>query len=339
MFGRTLVGRIPRTIAVWGRRSTLPPNRPLSSDEHETGQSTHLPAVVPAFFPYIVHSLEAAIAFQFANEGFVPAVRTAADQPPVDLSRVFFAPTWKVLRRDLNGLKLLASLKWRMRRAFRRNQPLHFYFNYWVYTTPNKECVIEVETGRSFTFKELNELSNKYANYFRERGLQRGDVVALFMENSADFFALWLGLSKLGVVTAWINTHLKQELLAHSLHTAHTHTIVTTSQLLPSLLTTIDEGLLPKDTTEIITVGPNNHSFPDLTVEAQDTSEPPIPKGLNFESTLCYIYTSGTTGNPKAAIVKHFRYHFMTLASGSAFGIRGTDRIYISEKRCLIIRK
>ncbi|KAI6229717.1 AMP-binding enzyme [Aphelenchoides fujianensis] len=297
MFGRTLAGRIPRTIAVWGRRTTvsssnLPPHRPPPSDEHEAGQSIRLPAVVPAFFPYFVHSLEAAIAFQFANEGFVPA--------------------------------------WRMRHAFRRNQPLHIYFNYWVHTTPKKQCVIEVETGRSFTFKELNELSNKYANYFRERGLQRGDVVALFMENSADFFALWLGLSKLGVVTAWINTNLKQEPLAHSLHTAHTYTIVTTRQLLPSLLTTIDEGLLPKDTTEILTVGPNDHSLSDLTVEAQDTSEPPVPKGLNFESTLCYIYTSGTTGYPKAAIVKHFRYYFMTLASGSAFGIRGTDRIYIT---------
>lgn len=30
------------------------------------------------------------------------------------------------------------------------------------------------------------------------QGYKHGDVVALFMENNIDFFALWLGLSKVG---------------------------------------------------------------------------------------------------------------------------------------------
>lgn len=37
---------------------------------------------------------------------------------------------------------------------------------------------------------------NKYANFFDAEGYKNGDVVSLFMENGIDFFAIWLGLSK-----------------------------------------------------------------------------------------------------------------------------------------------
>ncbi len=33
----------------------------------------------------------------------------------------------------------------------------------------------------------------------------------------------------------------------------------------------------------------------------------PVPVG--FKDNLMYIYTSGTTGMPKAALIKHSRYH------------------------------
>ncbi|KAI6232036.1 hypothetical protein M3Y95_00444500 [Aphelenchoides besseyi] len=233
---------------------------------------------------------------------------------------------WDVMRRDLKGLMLLATVKWRMREAFRRNKPLHYYFLHWVHNEPSKQCIYEVETGRSFTFAELNKLANRYANYFHEQGFRRGDVVALFMENNADFFALWLGLSKLGIITAWVNSQLKLEPLAHSVNTAHATTVVTTPTLLSTLRTTISEGLLPRDT-QVLSIGKSDvySDVLDLCELTHDETEPPIPFGI-----LCYIYTSGTTGNPKAAVIKHFRYFFLTQATGYAFDIRNSDRIYIT---------
>ncbi|KAI6173172.1 Long-chain-acyl-CoA synthetase family protein [Aphelenchoides besseyi] len=223
---------------------------------------------------------------------------------------------WDVMKRDfkfvcvfyghyqmlIRGLMLLGTVKWRMRQAFRRNKPLHYYFLHWVHNEPSKQCIYEVETGRSFTFAELNKLANRYANYFHEQGFRRGDVIALFMENNADFFALWLGLSKLGIITAWVNSQLKLEPLAHSVNTAHATTIVTTPTLLSTLRTTISEGLLPRDT-QVLSVGKSEvyGDILDLCELTHDETEPSIPFGHNFESILCYIYTSGTTGNPKAA--------------------------------------
>lgn len=46
---------------------------------------------------------------------------------------------------------------------------------------------------------------------------QKGDCVAIFMENRPEFIGLWLGLSKIGVISALINTNLKGEPLKHSI--------------------------------------------------------------------------------------------------------------------------
>jgi acyl-CoA synthetase (AMP-forming)/AMP-acid ligase II len=41
------------------------------------------------------------------------------------------------------------------------------------------------------------------------RGFRKGDVVALFMMNRPEFVATWMGLAKVGVVTAFLNHNLR----------------------------------------------------------------------------------------------------------------------------------
>ena len=62
---------------------------------------------------------------------------------------------------------------------------------------------------------QIDEFSNNIANTFYNAGLRKGDAVALMMDNSPEFVSTWLGLSKIGVVTALINTNLRQTSLAH----------------------------------------------------------------------------------------------------------------------------
>uniref|UniRef100_A0A1I7SDC3 Very long-chain fatty acid transport protein n=1 Tax=Bursaphelenchus xylophilus TaxID=6326 RepID=A0A1I7SDC3_BURXY len=235
----------------------------------------------------------------------------------------------KTLPRDLKGLALLLRVKWTMHQGFKRNKPLHYYFLDHVKQHPNKECVVEVETGRKFTFSQLNGLANKYANAYKKVSNEK--QIAIFLENSADFFACWLGLSKLGVITAWINSNLKAEPLAHSIKVAKTDIVLTSTSLLPTLLKTIDSGLLPQNliiyTIDKPVDNGRSKSIQDL---LQDPTEPEPNNDINFQSVLCYIYTSGTTGNPKPAIIKHFRYFFIAMGSGKSFGVTPDERIYIT---------
>ena len=74
---------------------------------------------------------------------------------------------------------------------------------------PDKVAIIF--EGRQITFRELDVLSNQIANVLRSNGLRHGDAVAMFMENSLEYVAVFLGLSKIGVTGEFIS--LEQNLL------------------------------------------------------------------------------------------------------------------------------
>ena len=87
--------------------------------------------------------------------------------------------------------------------------------------------IISADTGEMWTFRDMDEYSNRVANFFYYGvpcgghphgsagggggGFHRGDVVALFMENKPKYVAFVIGLAKIGVTAALINCNLTQE--------------------------------------------------------------------------------------------------------------------------------
>ena len=74
--------------------------------------------------------------------------------------------------------------------------------------------------GRTVTYGELDAMANRFANWGQTLNLRRGQTVALFMPNRLEYFVIWYGLSKIGVVTALINNQLTGSALAHCLNIA-----------------------------------------------------------------------------------------------------------------------
>uniref|UniRef100_A0A914BVE0 Very long-chain fatty acid transport protein n=1 Tax=Acrobeloides nanus TaxID=290746 RepID=A0A914BVE0_9BILA len=202
-----------------------------------------------------------------------------------------------------------------------------------VRKAPNKIAAIDVSSGQLYTFKEFNELCNRFANYFKAKEYQPGDVVALFMENSVEYVAAWMGLAKIGVVTAWINSNLKMEPLAHCVLTSEAKAIICSEQLAPTLKSAREAGLFKNVKHEEYVYGdfvPYVNIKEELQKPEVEAKEPIIPSQVDFKSVLCFIYTSGTTGMPKAAVMKHFRYYSMVMGSAKSFNILPSDRVYIS---------
>ena len=81
----------------------------------------------------------------------------------------------------------------------------------------DKTALINAETGQEYTFAEVEEYSNKVANWALTVGVKSRDVVALFMENRPEYIMVWLGLCKVGAVVALINSNNKKNTLLHAL--------------------------------------------------------------------------------------------------------------------------
>jgi solute carrier family 27 fatty acid transporter 1/4 len=104
--------------------------------------------------------------------------------------------------------------------------------------------------------------SNRVANYFLTKlNLKKGDCVALFMENQPEHPGIWLGLSKIGVITALVNTNLKNEPLLHSINVAKAKYVIYGSSLTNSIKTIENE--LSKDVGLIVNLNENETAQSD----------------------------------------------------------------------------
>lgn len=85
---------------------------------------------------------------------------------------------------------------------------------------------------------QVEKYSNKVAHYFKKEGFQRGDTVALLLENRPEYVCIWLGLGKIGVVTALINHNLVADPLVHSINVSSAKAVIYGASLKKGTTTT-----------------------------------------------------------------------------------------------------
>lgn len=174
------------------------------------------------------------------------------------------------------------------------------------------------------------------ASYFSDKGFQKGDTVAILMETKIEYPFFWIGLSKIGVCSALINYNLRQDPLIHSIKTVKCKAIIVSSEMVNALISVRDHPdikYLPiyqynstKEKNEIMT-GAINLKYQLDSVSFFKKFE---DSDFNPKDKLVYIYTSGTTGLPKAAVITHVRYMFMSMGVYFMHAIRPDDIIYNS---------
>lgn len=239
--------------------------------------------------------------------------------------------TWVILRtlpRDLRGLYLLITLKYKIKRLTKANANLPSLFAQTVARHPNKAAFLYED--RVWTFRDVDEYSNAVANYFRDHaGYRQGDVVAIFMESRPEFVCIWLGLAKIGVIAALINFNLRLESLAHCIKISEAKAVIFGGELVEAIRDV--KQTLSREVPLYCSGKYSNGLLPsshlDKLVDSSSKLAPPTPF-IKFKDRLFYIYTSGTTGLPKAAVVIHNRFYYMTMGIFRSFYMRHDDIIY-----------
>ncbi|KAK0179553.1 hypothetical protein PV327_005295 [Microctonus hyperodae] len=194
---------------------------------------------------------------------------------------------------------------------------------------PNKPCFIF--EGRIWTNADIDEYSNRIANVFQQAGYVKGDAVALMMTNKPEFVATWLGLGKIGVITALINTNLRLQLLIHCLTIAKVKSVIYGNDL-SSAIDDIRESVQNlKCYKSCAGVDDSQIGIENLDKLMSEVSAnyPVVKEEPGYRDNLLYIYTSGTTGLPKAVLIPNSRYLLVTMATYHMLGLRpASDVMY-----------
>src|SRR5580704_17079960 len=153
----------------------------------------------------------------------------------------------------------------------------------------------------SMTYGQLGYRLNQYSRWALGRDLRSGDAVALLMPNCAEYLAVWLGLTRVGVVVALISSQLGGDVLAHSINIAAAEYLIVSADLTPrvaSIRARLTAALVCGvfgSSPEFSSLQEEIATMPGDSLHSAEREPPAI------DATALYIYTSGTTGLPKAA--------------------------------------
>ncbi len=209
----------------------------------------------------------------------------------------------------------------------------------------NKAFIFEDEP---ITFKELNERSNKMANYLQSTGVKKGDRIAVYLQNCPEFIYLFFAVAKLGLIIVPLNLRLVgRELeyqlnnsgsrmqLEYQLNNSGSRMLFFHAKFIDNV-TKIKNNIQVDEDKYIWLPGSDKDApdCPDWAVRLHDhfdnfsTNEPVLEEYVFMDDPLGIIYTSGVTGAPKGAVVSHNQSYFKVL---SLTGVAAHGIVFLSQ--------
>ncbi len=192
---------------------------------------------------------------------------------------------------------------------------------------PNEECLVELnpqivpeqyktwreyslveptlakEYRRSITWKEFDDTANRFANLLKDKGIVRGNKVAILLMNSLEWLPIYFGILKLGALAVPMNYRYTSDEIKYCLDLADCNALVFGPEFIGRVEPIADHTPLVKT---LIFVGDAYVPFADH--YDQIINNYPATKldvKLDEDDEAAIYFSSGTTGFPKAILHLH----------------------------------
>ena len=161
---------------------------------------------------------------------------------------------------------------------------------------PSKPAYIMAETGQIITRQALEDASNQAAQLFRRLGLQRGDHIAVMMENHVAYIQICLAAMRAGLYFTCISYRLQEQEVAYIVSDCNARVFITTRGQQAVVERLIENAPNIEQCYMLDGVIGGFDSWEEATAAMPTT--PIADESLG----IAMLYSSGTTGRPKGVL-------------------------------------
>jgi fatty-acyl-CoA synthase len=166
---------------------------------------------------------------------------------------------------------------------------------------PDREALIEVATGRRWTYAQFDAAVNQVAVGMLGRGIAKGDRVGIWAPNCAEWVITQYATAKIGAILVNVNPSYRTHELDYVVKQSGMRLIVSAV----AFKTSDYRGMLAEiGFPDVVYIG--EPSWAELASTPGDPARiAERAETLSFDDAINIQYTSGTTGFPKGATLSH----------------------------------
>ncbi|HEX4060014.1 MAG TPA: AMP-binding protein [Streptosporangiaceae bacterium] len=194
-----------------------------------------------------------------------------------------------------------------------------------------REALVDVPSGRRWTYTELDAAVDALAGGLLEAGIEARDRVGIWAPNCPEWTLLQYATAKIGAILVNINPAYRSHELAYALRQSGVTMLVSAQQFKTSdyraMVDEVRGGL--DGLNRVVYLG--TPAFDELAAPRSGVREAIAARaaGLSFDDPINIQYTSGTTGFPKGATLSHHNILNNGYFVGELCGYTEQDRVCI----------
>jgi len=202
----------------------------------------------------------------------------------------------------------------------------------WAELTPDKPAILF--KGQTISYKALCRRADRTSCWLQSIGIEKGDRVAVMLNNCPEFLDLFLACSRLGAIFVPINFRITAPELDYFIKNCRPRLFVHGRKVAPVVNSLVLESYLPPMMLACLggkPVGGRVFDFANATM-GFDGQKAFLTRSLgpaDPEEPQVIMYTSGTTGKPKGAVLSHRKTFFNCLNADIFFKLHPSDIMLI----------
>jgi fatty-acyl-CoA synthase len=194
---------------------------------------------------------------------------------------------------------------------------------------PDAEALVEVTTGRRWTYAQLVAQVDTLAAGFLRVGVRTGDRVGIWAPNVAEWVLVQYATAKIGAILVNINPAYRTHELEYVLNQSGVSVLVAARSFKTADYAAMIEEVRPRcgALRQVVLLG--SPEWDALTAGGDRAEVARVQATLSPDDPINIQYTSGTTGFPKGATLSHHNIVNNGYFVGSLCGYTDADRVCV----------